>query len=92
MQIAPMQRPRHLASLQGQERCEPRLRPGGSEAEGRHPARLPRPCPEGCREAVARNGRRQAAEAAALISQPPRRELSQTVCQRVGKAQIPLAN
>ena len=52
----------------GQERCEPRLRPGESEAQGRHPARLPWPAAEGRREAAARHGRRQAAKAAALTN------------------------
>ena len=64
-------RPRNLEEIQDQEQGIAGLRPGRSEAEGRHPARLPRPCPEGCREAVARHGRGQAAEAAALISHLP---------------------
>ena len=43
------------------------IRPGGSEAEGRHPDRLPRPCPEGCQAAVTWDGRAQAEEGAALM-------------------------
>ena len=71
MQIAPMQRPRHLAEVQSQERGELGLRVAGSEANPGHQHRHPWPAAQGSGASSTRVDRAEAAEAAALISPLP---------------------